>query len=403
MRTTFKIALAGLLTALMAAGCADRSRQDRTARHRAPLERKQRIDAALEELSDAFEVVWDSVEVKDNQNRRGMLSVDVDEDLLYVTTDDGLLFVVDGLRGRMRAAYIPGSSQPITPPVISGSYLGTDFIYLVHDNCIHAIDRPRREGLLTPAWVARHDGIIATPLCETANFLFFGDRNQRAYAVLKAASNGRNDIRLIDKFDARMKAAPITMSRIDRPFFVDTSGSLYRFDGRFSAVLEPLLKGLGTVEAPMLVDAPTATLLVASDNYKLYAINVNNPRSIMWTGELGSKPAGTMYIYDRAVYVLNEDGELRAFHLDKTEAGIAGKPLWDGRPVFNVKSIISKGKENTLYVLRAGSRIGKLDTASGRVVWERAAPRVDYMPVNRYNSTIYLGIKEGWLWAIKPR
>ncbi len=405
MRTAFKVTSACLAIMLTVLGCARRPGLDKDTqyRQRLALERKQAIDGMLGELKDAFEIVWDNVEVQDDRSTRGMLSVEVDEKMLYVTTDDGLLFILDAALGRRRAAYMPGSSHPITPPIVRGSFLKTDFIYLVHDNSIHAIDEPEREGMLTPAWVVRHNGIISTPLCETENFLFFGARDQRVFAVFKSAAEGRHDTWLIDRLDDRMKTAPVALNRVDRPFFVDASGKLYRFGGQVATMLKPLQEGLGPVDVPLLVDGPSATLLVASDNYKLYAINANNPRTIKWTGELGSKPSESLYIYNRSVYVLNENGELRAFHLDPTEAGMAGKPLWGGRPVTGVRKIVSKGKENALYVLRPGNKIAKLDTASGEILWERELPQVDYAPVNRHDSVIYLGIKEGWLWALKPR
>lgn len=401
MRTNLKIASVCIGMAFLVLGCAGTSGLNE--RRKAVQQRKQRIDAAIEGQKDVFEVVWDNVEVHDREYLRSMLSIDVDMDDLYVTTDDGLLFILDSASGRRRAAYMPGSTQPIMPPVIRGSYLQADFLYLVQDNCIHAIDRPDREGLLTAAWIARHGGTIATPLCETEDALFFGDRDQGVYALLKGATEGRNEIRFIDKLDASVNVAPVTISRLGRPFFLNSGGRLYRFGSRYATVLQPLQSALGFVRVPMLIDDPSATLLIASDNFKLYAIDVNDPRTIKWNAELGSRPGEAMYIYDRAVYVINENGELRAFSLDETPAGLPGKHLWGGNPVMNVRKIISKGESGVLYVLRAGNRIGKLDTAAGKIVWEREMPQVDYLPVNRLDSTIYLGIKEGLLWALRPR
>jgi len=402
MLTKCKIAFVCLAIMMIALGC-ESTKTKLEARKQAILERKAGIEAELDALNDVFALQWKDVNIQDDQFLRTMLSLEADDTTLYATTGNGLLFLIDFSRGRMRATYDAGSSAPITPPVVRGSYIDKNYLYLVHDNSIHAVADPGGEGYLRAAWVKKHDGIIVTPLCDTERMLFFGDRDQRVYALIKGLTADACEIRMIDHLEDRIEIAPVTEKRIDRPYFLDASGDLYRFTGLYGIMIKPLLPPLGPIDIPALVDEQSETLLIASSDYKLHAVDARDGRRVKWTRELGAKPVGTMYIYNRAVYVINENAQLLAFQLDDTQTATSGKPLWDGNKVLDVKKIVSQGQGNSLYVLRAGNRVAKLDTTNGNILWERQLPEVEFIVVNRYGPAIYLGIKEGYIWSLLPR
>jgi outer membrane protein assembly factor BamB len=399
MLTKCKIASVCLATIILALGCA--SNPD--ARKQAVLEKVAGIETELEALNDVFAWQWPTrdLNIQDDKFLRTMLSLEADDSTLYATTDTGLLFLVDFSRGRVRATYDAGSSRPITPPIVKGTYLDRPYLYLVHDNSIHAV--LDGEGYLKAEWVKTFDGVVSTPLCETDHMIFFGARDQRVYALIKSADPATVMIRLIDHLDERIELAPVVTQHNDRAFFIDAAGDLYRFTGTYGNVMKPLIERLGPVDVPMLVDDQSNSILIATADYKLHAIDSRDGRTALWTRELGSKPVGALYIYNRAVYVVTDDAQLRAFTLDETPEAVAGKPLWNGAVVLDVKKIVSQGADNSLYVLRSDSRIAKLDAKTGGILWERRLPTVDFVVVNRYGAAIYLGIREGYIWALMPR
>jgi len=396
-----RIAAVCLASMIIALGCA--SPLSKLEVHkRAVLDRKAAIETELNALNDVFTMQWKDVNVQDDKFLRTMLSLEVDDTTLYATTDKGLLFLIDFSRGRLRATYDAGSNAPIIPPVVKGSYIDRNYLYLVHDNAVHAVANPDGEGFLHAAWVKQHDGIIVTPLCDTERLLFFGDRAQRIYAVVKGLTGDTTEIRMVDRLDDRIPAAPVTVKRGDRAYFLDASGDLYRFGGAYSTVLKPLPPQLGPINVPMIADDQSDTVLIASVDYKLHAVNATTGKR-KWSQELGAKPVGAMYIYNRAVYVVNENGQLLAFQLDDTQTAMSSKALWGDKKVLGVKQIISQGQGNCLYLLRSGNRIAKLDTATGDILWERQLPAVEFIVVNRHGPAIYVGIKEGYIWALLPR
>jgi len=400
MLAKFKVFLLCGAIALVAVGCKTWFQT----RKGAIIDKKAEIEKQLDALSDALSMQWKDVNIQDPGYRRRMLWLgQLDGGTLCATSDGGVLFLVDAALGRVRAAYDAGPMSPITPPVARGAYLDAGYIYVVHDNSIHAVANPDGKGSLRAAWVKKHDGIIVTPICETEHMVFFGDRNQRVYALVKNEKPENIAILMIDWLDDRIAIAPVAFKRADRPFFLDAAGDLYNFAGKFDTALAPLPLALGPIDVPMLADEAGQTLLVAGANYRLNAIDANSPGRFKWTAELGARPVGEMYVYNRAVYVITERAQLMAFQLDATPDGFAGKPLWGDNKVLDVNRVIAQGDGNILYVLRTGNRLAKLDTATGKIVWERKLPDVDFIAVNRFGPAIYLGIKEGYIWSILPR
>lgn len=421
MPAKFRIAAACLAAVVALTGC--------STAHEA-IARKNAVQKQLDKLQKdgSLTVQWKDVNIQGERLDRVMLSLELGNaaapaseqpappagtpvpqapppppPTLYATTQNGLLFLVDAVKGYVRAFYYAGAESPIKPPVVRGSYLGADFIYLVHHNTIHAVANPDAEGILRAAWTLRHDGIIDTPLCETESALFFGDRDNHLYALVKGRTSAANMITMVSFIDAPMSLAPVTADRKDTPYVLDSAGDLYHCRGFSTEPLKPILPTrLGGAHVPMLIDEPSETLLVATDSYRLTALDSATGRNIKWTRQLGDRPVGEMYIYNAAAYVINAAGQLMAFRLTDSKDGRTSQPLWGDKKIPGVVRVLSQGANNTLYILFRGNRLAKLDTAAGKILWERQLPDVDFIAANPSGPTIYLGTKEGFIWAVTP-
>lgn len=355
-------------------------------------------------LEDVFEVTWSDIRIPGENYSRFITGAQAEDDLLMVASDDGILFFIDGGRGHSTSFYDFGL-DPIRFPVTMGEFRGTEFVYFVAGKRIHALRNPAsRKYAIEAEWVAPVPSVVATKLCNTPDALFFGCLNNHIYDLQKSKGAGLTPTRFIWRVDGNVNIPPVAREGSDRPYFADDIGNLYFYSGFIGKEHKPLLRGLGKPVVPMVLDDESGTLLYASSKFTLVALDADTGVDKKWTAPIESNALGRLYLHKGAVYVVNDENRLRAFHLSTVkDAHRAGDPLWGEKVVDEVVRVIGPSREGSLYLELTDAAIAKLDVSSGEIIFVRPLPDVDFVLSNRAAGTLYFGLEEGWLWALRER
>jgi len=374
-------------------------------------ERKQDVMAArdstnekMQALEDLFEVTWDNIHIQDDAFSRAVVGAQAEDDMIYVVASDGVIFFVNGRDGNSQSFYDAGA-EPVILPMTRGEFDEEEFLYFSTRKDVYALKAPAtHRGAIRTVWRVRAEGTIITPLCSTRAGIFFGCADNRIYDIRKASAATLLMSRVIWHLDGNITVPPVTAADSDHPFFVDDRGNLHRYTGIIDSEQRPVRTDVGAPAVPVVIDEQTETLLIASDNYKLTALNSTTGAAIKWTAQTKGIPTGELFVHTSAVYVLNDENELRAFHLDTIKGEhTAGEGLWNEKPVEEVERVIGPSKDGNVYLILTGERLAKLNVQSGEIIFTRPLPDVDFVLSNRAAGTLYFAKKEGWLWALRER
>ncbi len=376
----------------------------------APKERKQDVMAArdrtnekMQDLEDVFEVLWGDIHIQDDAFSRAVVGVQAEDDMIYVVASDGVIFFVDGRDGKIQSFYDAGA-DPVMLPMTRGEFNEKRYLYFSTGKDVYALGDPAaRRGALRAKWRIRAESTIITRLCSTRTGIFFGCADNRIYDIRKAPTTLRLT-RPVWHLDGNITVSPVASTGSDNPFFIDDEGNLYRYTGIIGSEQKPVRTDVGTPAVPVIIDEQTETLLIASDNYKLTALNSNTGSAVKWSAQTEGIPTGELFVHAGAVYVLNDENKLRAFHLDTIKGEHrAGEGLWNEKSLEEVERVIGPSKDGNVYLKLTGERIAKLDVKSGEIIFTRPLPDVDFVISNRAAGTLYFAKKEGWLWALRER
>ena len=392
---------------LAAAGC----KAGPDAEEAAPDERKQDVMAArdrtnekMQALEDLFEVLWGDIHIQDDAFSRVVVGAQAEDDMIYVVASDGVIFFVDGRDGKIQSFYDAGV-EPVILPMTRGEFNKEEFLYFSTRKDVYALKDPAtHRGTLRTVWRIRAASTIITPLCSTRAGIFFGCADNRIYDIRKASATTLLMSRAIWRLDGNITVPPVTVAGSDHPFFIDDRGNLHRHTGIIGSEQRPVRTDVGAPAVPAVIDEQTETLLIASDNYKLTALNSTTGAAIKWTAQTEGIPIGELFVHAGAVYVLNDENKLRAFHLDTIKGEhTAGEGLWNEKSIEEVERVIGPSKDGNVYLILTGERIAKLDVKSGEIIFTRPLPDVDFVLSNRAAGTLYFAKKEGWLWALREK
>jgi outer membrane protein assembly factor BamB len=253
------------------------------------------------------------------------------------------------------------------------------------------------KGDIQAQWVAEVPYTVSTPLCSTPDTLYFGCVDNKLYELPKARATKPAAVHSVWRVDGNFNEPPVAPAGAAYPFYADDKGNLYRYNGVLGTEQKPVRGDVGSPAVPMVVDGRGGVLLIASTDYRLTALDDVTGRDLKWTAFLGDVASGELYLQAGTVYVHTD--EHRLFALRTSD----GEKMWKGKAIEGVQQVIGPSKEGNLYLLMDGNRIAKLNTASGEIVFTRTLPDCDFIMSNRATGTVYLGVREGWFWAIRER
>ncbi len=413
MKTARYIILFALL-AVLAVGCFADPEPTREEIEEQIAQRKQDfegmrllVEEQMTQMGDLFEVRW-SLPVHDSSYTRAIENVQIIGHMICLYGSDGNLLFVNGKKGVARSFYNSGREK-VAFPIDFGfgrvrkgdTTIEKLFVYFSTGREIHCLADPlARNGALPVEWVAVSDYAILTPLCNSKNAVFFGCADGKIYLLPKLTAAEFSAMRPVIRVKKNINIGipPVMLKTANYPFCIDDGGNLYLYGGTLGKEQKPIRTDLAKPTAPMLVDDETKTLLIPTQDFRLYALDavvgvekkwVAYPKAAYITGE--------MKLHKGSVYVRTTRNELFAYSMR------GGRPLWGEKTVPEVERVIGPARDGNLYLLLTGPRLAKLDIQTGAILFERPLPDVQFIVCDQNDGTLFLVNALGRIWAISER
>ena len=329
-----------------------------------------------------------------------VLDVSLSSGMLLAQTAGGIIHAYDAETGR----YLWSTQLQRGMDVAFPASVTKNLVVITAGKNLHGLDR----GTGRPVWKETLDGIAATGVVTDDEYAVVGEQNGKivAYNLLdnsKKDPPGRSPgtfawaLQTLDTLTARPLLTPkvVAFGSHDKRVYT----AVIPEPG--NSKLEPLYRFLtdGPVNAP-LVGFGNRTLIVPSEDKKLYAIDLFNGKS-KWSVATGHPISHQPYVAGKEVYALNNVGRLIAID------GESGSILWD-RPTEGIEIIaISPSR---LYLMSEFRDLSILDRASGQMLasprdsLERAGLNARLYTLNinnEENDRLYLASPNGLIYSLR--
>ncbi|MFO0959057.1 MAG: PQQ-binding-like beta-propeller repeat protein [Isosphaeraceae bacterium] len=327
-----------------------------------------------------------------------VMTLSVDEDLLFAQTDQANLYALDSESGQVLWTANLGRPTRQAQPVSVNSRS----VFATNANTLYMIDRPT--GRIVTAF--QLEDFATSPTAANEDFVVVGTNSGRVVAFHVRDRSGENPpgprmgFAFAWKSAATVTSRPIVTEKMlafgsqDRRLFVATNEPhqiLYRY-----------VTG-GPITAPI---APygTRTVLVPSTDNILYAVDLfdpEDPQQIQWQVATGSPLTQEPLVAGEDIYTINSRGAIFSIE-PKTGATKWVRATQGGR-------LLALGT-NRLYLQTIDGDLFLIDRATGDILASPVATReraglclrrYDLHVTNQVNDRIFLGNRRGELIGLR--
>lgn len=327
-----------------------------------------------------------------------VMTLSVDEDLLFAQTDHANLYALDAESGQVLWMANLGRPTKQAQPVSVNSHS----VFATNANTLFMIDRPT--GRIVTSF--QLEDYATSPTAANEEFVVVGTSNGRVAAFRVRDHSGENPpgprigFAFAWKSAATVTSRPIVTEQMlafgsqDRRLFVATNSPhqvLYRY-----------MTG-GPITAPI---APygTRTLLVPSNDNILYAVDLFDPedaKQVQWQVATGAPLLQEPMVADENIYVINARGVM--FSIEPKTGTIRWAHATSGGRLLALGA-------NRVYLQTADGDLTMIDRATGDILASPVATReraglclrrYDLHVTNQENDRIFLGNRRGELIGLR--